>query len=437
MSATAVPSESAAAAVRSGDDLWIVLPHLGPGGAQKVALLAAAHFQAQGLRIRVVTLLPDHPLAHALPAGLEQLDLGPAVAQAWLGDHWNRSWQARARRFLSAQRRRIRRLLARGTLRLTWPWLSRAAVPGVRNRAFLLLRWCVQAVSGPQAVLLQQALEREQPRRVLALLSRTSTLSCLALWDQPTHLVVSERNDPARQSLPAPWPRLQRLLYRRADVVTANTEGVLHGLVAMPQLQRLELLPNPLPALALQPATAAAAARPAGFVSVGRLVHQKGLDLLLEAMARCAGPSASWPLVLVGDGVERPALERLAVATGLAGRVQFAGFQRDPLPFLLDASVFVLPSRFEGMPNALLEAMAAGLAVIVSDASPGPLEVVEHRRSGLVVPAGDVEALASALAELAADPQLCRALGSAARRRIGALDWPALEPIWRSVLALP
>ena len=402
-----------------------------------MALLAAAHFQAQGLRIRLITLLPDHPLAHPLPAGLDQLDLGPAVAQAWLGDHWNRSWLARARRFLSAQRRRVQRLLASVLLQFAWPWLSRAAVPGARNRAFLLLRWCVQAVSGPQAVLLRQALERQQPRRVLALLSRTSMLSCLALWDQPTHLVVSERNDPSRQSLPAPWPQLQRLLYRRADVVTANTEGVLQGLAAMPQLQRLQLLPNPLPALALPPEAAAAAGRPAGFVSVGRLVHQKGLDLLLEALAGCPGPAASWPLVLVGDGVERPALERQALSAGLVDRVQFAGFQRDPLPFLLGASVFVLPSRFEGMPNALLEAMAAGLAVIVSDASPGPLEVVEHRRSGLVVPAGDVEALASALAELAADPQLCRALGRAARRRIAALDWPALEPIWRSVLALP
>ncbi len=431
-----MPVESAAFADRPGDDLWIVLPHLGPGGAQKVALLAAAHFQAQGLRIRLVTLLPDHPPAHALPPGLEHLDLGPAVAEVWLGDHWNRHWSARVRRFLTAQRRRLHRLLARITLRLAWPWLSRSAVPGERNRAAALLRWCVQAMSGPQAVLLRQVLERQQPQRVLALLSRTNLFSCLALWDQPTHLVVSERNDPARQALPPPWPRLQRLLYRRADVVTANTEGVLRGLAAMPQLRRLELLPNPLPALALPPETAAVKAWPPGFVSVGRLVHQKGLDLLLEALARCGGAAASWPLVLVGDGTERAALERQAGATGLAERVQFVGFQRDPVPFLLAASVFVLPSRFEGMPNALLEAMAAGLAVIVSDASPGPLEVVEHRCSGLVVPAGDVEALASALAELAADPQLCLDLGRAARRRITALDWPALEPIWRAVLAL-
>lgn len=430
-------SPDVASPAGAADDLWIVLPHLGPGGAQKVALLAAAHFSAQGLRVRLVTLLPDQPLAHGLPPGLRLLDLGPAVAEAWRGDHWNRRWSARGRRFLLAQRRRLHRLASRVILRLGWAWLSRAAIPGRADRPARLLRWCVQGVSGPQAGLLEQALLIERPQRVLALLSRTSMLSCLALWHQSTHLVVSERNDPTRQTLPSPWPRLQTLLYRRADVVTANTEGVLRALAAMPGLRRLELLPNPLPALAVPAPLAATDPAPLGFVSVGRLVHQKGLDVLLEALGHCSGPAQDWQLVLVGDGPERPALERQAAEAGLADRVQFAGFRSDPGRFLAAASVFVLSSRFEGMPNALLEAMAAGLAVIVTDASPGPLEVVEHRRTGLVVPAQDPRALAAAMQELAADPGLRQRLGQAARDRISALDWPAIEPIWRSVLALP
>ena len=98
--------------------------------------------------------------------------------------------------------------------------------------------------------------------------------------------------------------------------------------------------------------------------------------------------------------------------------------------------MFVLPSRFEGMPNALLEAMAAGLAVIVTDASPGPLEVVEPGVSGLVVPSDDPIALAAAMVKLASDPVRCRRMGAAARERIASLDWPQLEPLWRSILAL-
>jgi glycosyltransferase involved in cell wall biosynthesis len=429
---TSVPTPSCA----EPDDLWLVLPHLGPGGAQKVALLAAQHFAQQGWRLRLVTLLPGHPPAHALPPDLELLDLGPAVEQAWRGDHWNRSWPARSRRFLRAQLRRLHRLTARVLLRLAWPWVAGAVRPGRCNAAMVLLRWCVHGVSGPQAALLQEHLDRCRPRRVLALLSRTNMLSCLALWAEPTHLVVSERNDPARQSLPAPWPRLQALLYQRADVVTANTEGVLGSLASMPGLRRLELLPNPLPAGVQAGLTDPVLGQPR-FISVGRLVAQKGLDVLLEARARCTGPAAAWSVDLVGDGPERSALERQAHTAGLAPLVHFAGFRPDPQRYLAAAQVFVLPSRFEGMPNALLEAMAAGLAVIVSDASPGPLEVVEHRRTGLVVPVEDADALAAAMDELAADAGLRHRLGTAAQARIAALDWPAIEPIWRSVLALP
>ena len=89
-----------------------------------------------------------------------------------------------------------------------------------------------------------------------------------------------------------------------------------------------------------------------------------------------------------------------------------------------------------GNPLALLEAMAAGLAVIVTDASPGPLEVVEPGVSGLVVPSDDPDALAAAMASLASDPERCRRMSAAARARIASLDWPQLEPLWRSILAL-
>ena len=138
----------------------------------------------------------------------------------------------------------------------------------------------------------------------------------------------------------------------------------------------------------------------------------------------------------MGDGPERETLQRQAKDLGVSNQLRWLGFRSDPERFLAEAAVFVLPSRFEGMPNALLEAMAAGLAVIVTDASPGPLEVVEPGVSGLVVPSDDPVALAAAMQELASDPERCRRMGAAARQRIAALDWPQLEPLWRSILAL-
>jgi glycosyltransferase involved in cell wall biosynthesis len=289
-----------------------------------------------------------------------------------------------------------------------------------------------------QLLRLRDLFATERPRRVLALLTRTNILCCNAAWDLPIHLVVSERNDPDRQKLKGLWPRLRLVHYRRADVVTANTEGVLRALQAMGRWQRLELLPNPLPAGVGRGGAIDPEPRRPELLAVARLVHQKGLDLLIRALASLRDPAcADWRLVLVGDGPERSALTALAVREGVADRVVFEGFQTDPVRYMARASVFVLPSRFEGMPNALLEAMAAGLPVVVSDASPGPLEMVDPGVHGLVVPSENVEALAEALGRLMADSELRERLGRAARQRLRSLDWDVVEPHWRSVLALP
>ncbi len=89
------------------------------------------------------------------------------------------------------------------------------------------------------------------------------------------------------------------------------------------------------------------------------------------------------------------------------------------------------------MPNALLEAMGSGLAPVVTDASPGPLELVETGITGLVVPAGRPEPLAAALRRLVEDPALRQRCGAAAAELLRQHDWPALEPVWRELLQLP
>jgi glycosyltransferase involved in cell wall biosynthesis len=402
------------------DDLWLVLPHLGPGGAQKVAVLAAEHFLARGWRVRIVTLLAEPPLAHTLPETLPWSDLSPAVEAGWRRNRLSR----RGHRWLA-------KLVMGPFLGLLEPVQPHSS--GWRSR---LLRWCVAGISGPPALVLAEHLRQHRPRRVLALLSRTSMLCCSALWMQPCRLVVSERNDLRRQRLPFPWPRFRRLLYRRADVLTANTAGVLESLAPLFAERQLALLPNPLPMPRLDAQPVGAGERQ-GLVCVARLVHQKGLDVLIEALVSGEGALMTWPLTLVGDGPERPALERQVRDRRLAERVRFMGYRSDPQTFLQQAAVFVLPSRFEGMPNALLEAMAAGLAVVVTDASPGPLEVVDDGVTGLVVPSQAPQALAAALERLAVDPALRARLGAAAQTRLRQMDWSVVGPIWDQLVGGP
>jgi glycosyltransferase involved in cell wall biosynthesis len=125
-------------------------------------------------------------------------------------------------------------------------------------------------------------------------------------------------------------------------------------------------------------------------------------------------------LQLIGEGPERVALEAHAERLGLAGCVQLCGLTADVGERLRAADLFVLPSRAEGLSNALLEAMAHGLPVVVSDV-PGNVDVVDDGVDGLVSPVGDPAALADRLEQLVADEPLRRRLGTAARAKIEAV----------------
>jgi glycosyltransferase involved in cell wall biosynthesis len=122
-------------------------------------------------------------------------------------------------------------------------------------------------------------------------------------------------------------------------------------------------------------------------------------------------------LLLAGDGPERPALEGTVRTLRLGPFVRFLGTLDDPWPLLAAADIFALPSLWEGMPNALLEAMAAGLPAVATAVGAVP-EMVDDGREALVVPPGDAGALARALAELAAGPARRRAMGALARQRV-------------------
>lgn len=151
---------------------------------------------------------------------------------------------------------------------------------------------------------------------------------------------------------------------------------------------------------------------------VGRLDPVKGLDVLIRALAGHVDDSRAH-VVLVGDGPIRGQLERLATGTGVEERVHFVG-RRDDVPSLLAAAdVFAFPSQTEGLPNALLEAMASRCAIVTTDAA-GCRDLIEDSRTGLVVPFGDAGALGGALSRLLADVEFGSRLGEAARREVEA-----------------
>ena len=140
------------------------------------------------------------------------------------------------------------------------------------------------------------------------------------------------------------------------------------------------------------------------FGYVGRLSDEKGVEHLLSALA-CRAPEPPWRLLIVGDGPRRRDLEQAASRTGLAERITFAGFQSDASAWYAAMDLFVLPSLTEGTPMALLEAMIRRLPVVAT-AVGGVPAIVSNRSNGILVPAGNPQALSDALSELANDDAL-------------------------------
>jgi glycosyltransferase involved in cell wall biosynthesis len=185
---------------------------------------------------------------------------------------------------------------------------------------------------------------------------------------------------------------------------------------------------NGVPDLELEPLPRPFAGPTIG--SLGRLDRQKGFDLLLRALAEL--PAVA--LVLVGDGPERAALERQATDTGLTPRVLFAGWQEEPRRHLTTFDAFVLPSRFEGFPLSVVEAMLAGLPVVASRVGSVP-EAVRDGETGLLVPPEDPHALATALRRALDEPALGRRGRELAREQFTSSAMAgAFEALYREIL---
>jgi glycosyltransferase involved in cell wall biosynthesis len=252
-------------------------------------------------------------------------------------------------------------------------------------------------------VLLRRAIKQSNADVVVAFMGQTIITALLACTGLTVKIIACERNDPARQSLGRVWDFLRQRLYRRADLVTANSRSALETLKAYVPRDKLVFLPNSVPPA---PNTGTADLSGPMFVAVGRLHHQKGYDVLIKALAQLPPDLDDWSLMILGGGPLEHELKSLARQQGVGQRIHWLGVTDDPYPYYRAGQIFVLASRHEGMPNVVLEAASTGLASIVTDACAGALDIVKDQTSGLVVPAEDPEALAAAMTRLARDPDL-------------------------------
>ncbi|WP_407524068.1 glycosyltransferase [Methylobacterium oryzisoli] len=245
----------------------------------------------------------------------------------------------------------------------------------------------------------------------------------------PIALSYHGRSDVGRGRLGLAAFALAPLLTRRAAATVCVSQSLVRHLVEewRGAAARVVAIPNAIPVEEAHPAASEAElrARAPVILSAGRLAREKDFATLLRAVARLPAPAR---LVILGEGPERPALQALAQELGIADRVALPGYRPSPWESYAQARVFALSSLSEGFGNVVVEALASGLPVVATDCG-GPREILEDGRHGALMPVGDAEALAAALAR-ALDapgdpgPRRARAARFATRRVVG--DYLAL-----------
>jgi glycosyltransferase involved in cell wall biosynthesis len=242
-----------------------------------------------------------------------------------------------------------------------------------------------------------------------------------------------ERRYQAIHSLIAP---VIRRVWREAEKVIAKSQGEIDLIRAVDRRVDCLLIPNGVDLENFKPAQSVPDDGPLKLLCVGRLIERKGQHHLIEAVKRLVGDGFDVVLDLIGTGDAQSANEAQVARLGLADRVQFLGYvpREEIAQHYAAAHVFILPSFNEGMSVALLEAMASGLAVVVTQTGGTP-ELVEPEINGLVFDWTDVDRLTAHLRRLAGDRALVRRMGEASRRRAGEFSWEMAAQRYGEILS--
>lgn len=346
---------------------------LGGGGAERALINLASGFSDDGDVVTIITISREPDDAYPVPGGVERmaLDLG--------GD--------------GSLAQKIERSL----------------------RRFIALR---------------RTIIETEPDVVISFQDVTNVTTLIALVGAQVPVIVSEHNDPVTQPIRSRlWGMLRRVMYPRAERLVSVSNGIDTFFEWMPPEKRA-IIPNPLPTMPLP----SAQGNSDQIIAAGRLIPQKGFDLLIDAFAQIAAEYPNWRLVILGEGELRPALEEQIAHLGLEARIELPGFVNSPFDWLVDSDFFVLSSRSEGFGNVIIEAMACGLPIISFDCPTGPRDIITHEQDGLLVGPGDIDALAAAMRWLIDSPVERSRLGKAAVQTSQRYVLPNIMQNWRDLL---
>lgn len=191
----------------------------------------------------------------------------------------------------------------------------------------------------------------------------------------------------------------RKILYRFASGIFVQTSIAAKIVLEQTGAKNIKVIPNPVKIINTDTSV-----KKKQIVTVGRLSREKGHIVLIKAFGKLL--VRDWTLHIIGDGPEKVNLEQEAFSLGISDRIIFYGYKKDFSKILGESDIFVLPSFYEGFPNALIEAMSVPLACISSDCIAGPSDIIKDNINGLLVEPGNIETLVSTLNRLIENPNL-------------------------------
>jgi len=279
---------------------------------------------------------------------------------------------------------------------------------------------------------MRQAIKRYQPKVVLAFLPQTNILTIIASLGIKTRLVVCERNNPSYQKIGL-WGLIRPLAYRWSDHIAVNSFVALSYFSKKGLSRKITYTRNFIYPAQTKPLEAKS---PRIILCIGRAEKQKGYDVLLDAFAMSDAFRCGWRLRIIGDGSEMKSLKSRARVLGLGQAVLWEGKVQPTSKHFFDADFFVLASRYEGTPNALLESLVHGLPFLVSDALSQEVEGLRLQNCGRLAKSESAEDFREKIDSLCGDPDALLKMSISCREKASEFCAFDYKKEWNRVLRI-
>ncbi len=297
---------------------------------------------------------------------------------------------------------------------------------------------------------LSRIIKNESPCTILGFMDYSNVVSIIGNWlsGKKNRVIISVHNIPIvqmRECAPNFWEKIMGLLikvfYSKADSIIAVSKHVGDDLVKNSKINKklIHIINNPIDIdrinyLSNEDVAEEFFNEDAPIIlSVGRLSKEKGFEYLLKAFSLLKERSNA-RLVILGEGKEEANLKKLSKELGIDKQVLFLGFKDNPYKYMKRSTIFVFPSLYESFGIAMVEAMSCGVPVIATKSYVGIEDIIEHEKTGLLLPVADENALAESMFRLLNDEELRRSLSMEAKKKVENFSIDKITKKYKKVL---